>query len=144
MSTEISSKERDQAEEEARKLMYKLMEVEMGDRDAVIKVGNDLLDLPAENIRDYELRELFEYALLDFQSRLSRFSRAGDQDLWDIQVKVILLGVRLGSPDFICQAEMLRLKEEFKSAQKIKKDSQEADKYLPNLYDSFKRLSIDE
>ena len=60
MFKEISSKERDQAEEEAWKLMRRLTAVEKRDRDAVIKVGNDLLDLPAENVRDYELRELFE------------------------------------------------------------------------------------
>jgi len=142
MFKEISSKERDQAEEEAWKLMRRLTAVEKRDRDAVIKVGNDLLDLPAENVRDYELRELFEYVLFEFQSR------AEEHDLWDIQAKVVLLGVRLNSPAFIRQAKLLGFKDALKVpleeiAQAIKKDSEEADKYLPKLYDGFKRLSSD-
>ena len=70
-------------------------------------------------------------------------SRAEEHDLWDIQAKVVLLGVRLNSPAFIRQAKLLGFKDALKVpleeiAQAIKKDSEEADKYLPKLYDGFK------
>ena len=140
MSTEISSKERDHAEEEGWELMYKLMEVDLEDPDAVRKAGTDLLYLPAEKIRDYELRDLLEYWLIEFQSS------AEGHRLWDIMAKVILLGVRLKSKEFIDDAEMLGFEDPLKVpldeiAQALKKDKEEADKYLPRLYDTYKRFS---